>query len=83
MHVAAAQGVKTIGLFGPNLPVRWHPFGRRNISLYKKVGCSPCINTHLGQVPECKWEIDSKEYKKCMNKITVDDVMKAVGKIVR
>jgi len=27
MHVAAAQGVKTIGLFGCNLPIRFKPFG--------------------------------------------------------
>src|SRR3989344_521501 len=35
MHIAAAQGIKTLGFFGPNLPVRFGPFGKGNIGLYK------------------------------------------------
>src|SRR3989338_4885975 len=35
MHIAAAQGIKTLGLFGPNLPVRFGPYGKGNIGLYK------------------------------------------------
>jgi len=74
MHVAAAIGVKTIGLFGPNTPVRFGAFG--NVSLYHKLKCSPCINVHKGQVPECKFDDN-----KCMQKITVEEVLKAVKKI--
>ncbi|MBU1704593.1 MAG: glycosyltransferase family 9 protein, partial [Nanoarchaeota archaeon] len=46
MHIAATQGVKTIGLFGPNIPTRWAPFGKGNVSIYKGEICkySPCIN---------------------------------------
>ena len=55
MHIAAAQGVKTIGLFGPNLPVRFGPYGKDNISVYKGHNCqyNPCINVHKGEVPNC------------------------------
>ena len=49
MHIAAAQGVPTIGLFGPNLPARFAPFGKGNIALYEKTWCSPCINVHKGR----------------------------------
>ncbi|HII29492.1 TPA: glycosyltransferase family 9 protein [Candidatus Woesearchaeota archaeon] len=78
MHIAAAQGTKTIGLFGPNTPLRWHPFGESNISIYRKTRCSPCINTHLGQVPECRFGNAI-----CMKRIKVSDVMEAVERLVR
>ena len=79
MHIAAAQGVKTIGLFGPNLPDRFAPYGSGNISVYRKVECSPCINVHLGQVPrECKRK---KNKYICMNLIEVKDVLNAVKRL--
>ena len=54
MHIAAAQGVRTIGLFGPNLPQRFRPYGEKNIALYMKMPCSPCINVHKGRIKNCK-----------------------------
>lgn len=73
MHVAAAQGVKTIGLFGPNLPLRFGPFGSKNIGIYKGESCkySPCINVHKGQIPGCLLD----RYQECMKNISVDDVL--------
>lgn len=84
MHVAAAQGVKTIGLFGPNLPVRFGPYGKGNIGLYKGDNCefSPCINVHLGQVPDCLYPKNSNDYQKCMKNISVNDVLKEVEKLI-
>jgi len=84
MHVAAAQGIKTLGLFGPNLPVRFGPYGKGNIGLYKGYNCefSPCINVHKGQVPDCLYTRNSNDYQKCMKNISVDDVLKEVEKLV-
>ncbi len=84
MHISAAQGVKTLGLFGPNLPVRFGPYGKGNIGLYKGYNCefSPCINVHKGQVPDCLYPKDSNDYQKCMKNISVDDVLKEVEKMV-
>ena len=84
LHIAAAQGVKTIGLFGPNLPVRFGPYGKKNIGLYKGYNCefSPCINVHKGQVPDCLYPRDSNDYQKCMKNISVNDVLKEVEKMV-
>ncbi len=76
MHVAAAQGVKTIGLFGPNTPVRFGPFGKGNGFVYKPTLPDPCINVHKGIIPDCKNHFH-------MEKISVDDVLKEVKKIVR
>jgi len=73
MHIAAAQGVKTIGLFGPNLPERFGPYGEGNVGLYKGQVCqySPCINVHKGQTPGCRFAEN-----KCMKAISVADVLK-------
>jgi len=76
MHVAAAQGVVTIGLFGCNLPIRFKPFGKNNYYIYKKKTQDACINVHKGQVGKCKHGIENA----CVKKIQVNDVMKIVGK---
>jgi len=76
MHIAAAQGVKTIGLFGANTPVLWGPYGKANISIYKKAKCSPCIDNTKGLMPKCN------NNNKCIRAISVDDVEKAVDKIL-
>ncbi len=80
MHIAAAQGVKTIGLFGPNLPARFGPYGKNNIAIYKP-NCkfSPCINVHKGQVPDCLYAKNSNDYQKCMKNISVDEVLKFIN----
>jgi heptosyltransferase-2 len=80
MHIAAAQGTKTVGLFGPNLPVRFGPYGKNNKVIYKGDNCqySPCINVHKGQVPDCLYAKNSKDYQKCMKNINVDDVLRVV-----
>ncbi|MEM4264028.1 MAG: glycosyltransferase family 9 protein [Candidatus Woesearchaeota archaeon] len=79
MHIAAAQGVRTIGLFGPNTPVRFAPYGKGNIFIYHKIDCSPCINVHKGKVPDCNNKIKGE----CMQKISVDEVLAAVKKCLK
>jgi heptosyltransferase-2 len=54
MHLSAAMGTKTLGLFCPNTPVRWAPYGPGNDFVYKPIMPRPCVNTHLGQLPDCK-----------------------------
>ena len=84
MHIAAAQGVKTLGLFGPNLPQRFGPFGEGNVGLYKGYNCefSPCVNVHKGQVPDCLYPRNSNDYQKCMKNINMNDVVKEVEKMI-
>ncbi len=84
MHIAAAQGIKTIGLFGPNLPIRFGPYGKGNIGFYRGYNCqfSPCINVQKGQVPDCLYPKNSNDYQKCMKNISVDDVLKEIDKFI-
>lgn len=77
MHVSAAQGTKTIGLFGPNLSVRFGPFGKNNLSIERYLPCRPCINVHKGQLPS-----KCKNNKQCINLISVNDVFREVSKMI-
>lgn len=74
MHIAAAQGCKTIGLFGPNTPILWAPYGKGNISIYK-TDKPVLIENDKGIFKEGKRE----EY---MGPITVEDVFLAVKKLL-
>jgi heptosyltransferase-2 len=51
MHLSAAMGCPTIGLFGPNTPVRFGPFPpERHRALYLPLpGYRPTINVHKGE----------------------------------
>ena len=71
LHMAAASGTPTIGLFGPNSPTRYAPVGRHNTSIFKGVHCSPCIQIHRGRIDDCKDGI-------CVKQISVDEVWDAI-----
>lgn len=78
MHISAAQGVPTIGLFGPNLPERFGPFPPgRNVAIYHKEKCSPCINVHRGEFRKCPYA------GRCMKAITVGEVLSAARRLLR
>jgi lipopolysaccharide heptosyltransferase II len=53
MHLAAATGTPTLGLFGPETPVMYAPLGPRVRALYAPPPCSPCINVHDNKVANC------------------------------
>ena len=79
MHLSAAMGTKTIGLFGPNLPERFAPFGEENIAIYKakSLKCSPCINVHKGEFRNCKLN------GRCMDLINIEDVYYIIIKLIK
>jgi heptosyltransferase-2 len=68
MHVAAAVGTPTVALFGSTSPTWTRPFGLGHEVIYKAVECSPCYQKTcpIGYI--------------CLNRITVDEVLKAVYK---
>lgn len=53
MHLAAAIGAPTLGLFGPETPVMYGPLGLRARAMYRPPACSPCINVHDNKVASC------------------------------
>jgi lipopolysaccharide heptosyltransferase II len=70
MHLGAALGTPTIGLFGPETPVMYGPIGARTTALWKPPVCSPCINVHENKVANC---IHGRP--ECLVNIAVDDVL--------
>lgn len=75
MHVAVAQGTKTIALFGPTDPKATGPYGEgRYVVIHKKLpkaSCKvPCYNL------KCKDNL-------CMKAITVEDVVKKAAILLR
>jgi len=75
MHVAAAQGIPTLGLFGPSSPALWRPYGEKNGFLYRgeEVCCLiPCNVPQKGLVRECRLKGAEKDI--CIRSISVDEV---------
>lgn len=75
LHIAAAMKTKVIGLYGPNTPLKWGPYGKGHITIYKNLDCSPCTKQYLGQVSKCP-------KPKCMEEIKVEEVMQVVKKML-
>lgn len=65
MHIAFAQQVKTLALFGPCSPLQYGQ-NKNTSAIYKKVYCSPCVHEFI--IPPCKGD------NQCMKKITIDEV---------
>ncbi len=72
MHIAAAQGCKTIGLFGPNTPSLWAPYGKENISIFKPNLNEAMIQNDKGIFPDKNTSI--------LN-IEINDVLEAFNKL--
>jgi heptosyltransferase-2 len=70
MHVATAASVPVIGLFGPTDPSRHFVPSPGSVIINKKMDCSPCYSAGC-----------LRNFR-CMRKITVDEVLNAVEKIM-
>lgn len=67
LHLAAAVGTPTLGLFGPTLPARYGPRGRRTRALRAAIDCRPCWRG--GPFPDCQG--------RCMRALDVEAVWQA------
>ena len=67
MHLAAAVGIQTIGLYGPGDPTRFGPVGEKCQTIRMKPDCPPCPGT------TCRFGADG-----CMSKIQVTDVIQTL-----
>ena len=66
MHLAAALGVPTVGIFGSTEPQLTAPLGPGHCILRHQVECSPCF------LRECPLDF------RCMNAVTVEETANAV-----
>lgn len=77
MHLAAALGAPTLGLFGPETPVMYAPLGREVRSLYRPTPCSPCINVHENKFASCIYG-----RPECLVRITVDEAHEVLRELM-
>lgn len=74
VHIACALGTPVVAIFGRSdkglSPKRWGPSGKDDVVLHKHIGCDTCLahNCNIGF--------------KCLEAITVGDVLAAVDKIL-
>ena len=77
-HIAAALGIKTITLFGPENPVEWHP--------YKESDGHFSIS-HLEDLKNEGYNVLSREFREkskiAIERITVDEVYEITKKVLR
>jgi heptosyltransferase-2 len=80
MHLAAAIGTPTVGLFGPSSPTHWAPLG--NCASYVRgtsLQCSPCMNNYLNLIPTlCTNRVEGQ----CMTDITVESVESTIERLI-
>ncbi len=70
LHLAAACGTKTIGIFGPSSPEKWKPL-TNNCNIVKSgLACAPCQIFGIDK-PKCS------EFK-CINSISVTDILNVI-----
>lgn len=70
-HFAAATGLPTIVLFGPETPKLYQPLGNSR-AIYAGLACSPCVSAHNHRKTACTDNV-------CMRAISVDQVYAAVA----
>lgn len=73
-HFAAATGLPTIVLFGPETPKLYQPLGNSR-AIYAGLACSPCVSAHNHRKTACTDNV-------CMQAITVDEVFAAVSDVL-
>jgi ADP-heptose:LPS heptosyltransferase len=73
-HFAAASGLPTIVLFGPETPNLYGPLGNSTV-IYAGLACSPCVNVSNHRKSPCTDNI-------CMSAISVDQVFRSAQAIL-
>jgi ADP-heptose:LPS heptosyltransferase len=73
-HFAAATGLPTIVLFGPETPKLYQPLGNSR-AIYAGLACSPCVSAHNHRKTACTDNV-------CMQAITVEEVYAAVADVL-
>ena len=74
-HFAAASGLPTIVLFGPETPTLYRPLGKPTV-VYAGLACSPCVSVYNSRKSACTDNV-------CMRAITVDQVFAAVASVLK
>jgi heptosyltransferase-3 len=73
LHIAAAVGTPTIGIFGPSSPVSWAPIGGQHLVVQKKMPCAPCREKGC----------NNSEKSRCLDELALEEVKERIGSHLR
>ena len=73
-HFAAASGLPTVVLFGPETPYLYRPLGN-SIPIYAGLACSPCVSAGNHRKSACTDNV-------CMHAISAEQVFKTVNEVL-
>ena len=68
LHIAAAVGIPTVGIFGPSAPINWAPRGNQHCVVSKSISCVPCMQKGC----------QDSEFSLCLEELTFEEVNKKV-----
>lgn len=72
LHIAAAVGTPTLGIFGPSSPVSWAPRGETHRVVQKEFDCVPCRQKGC----------EGSEKSRCLDELSVSDVVRKIENFI-
>ena len=75
IHIASAVKAPVVGLYGPNSPHLYGPWGANSLALYAEFDCSPCITNFNGKLNTCR---HPEGRGACMKAISAEMVITAI-----
>lgn len=75
VHLASSLAVPVCGLYGPNTPLLYGPWGAKSIYFYKRLSCSPCITNYNAKINKCR---HPQGKGACMKSITPAEVFAGI-----
>ena len=73
LHMAAAVGVPTVGIFGPSSWTNWGPRGYDHLVVSKGLPCQPCSQKGC----------DGTENSRCLKELTAKEVFQMMEKMLK
>ncbi len=77
VHLASAVDTPVVGLYGPNTPLLYGPWGSRGLAICKGFDCSPCITNFNAKLNTCRHPAGKGA---CMHAIETVEVLSAIRK---
>ncbi len=75
VHMASAVDTPIVGLYGPNTPLLYGPWGARGLAIFQKFDCSPCITNFNAKLHTCRHPAGRGA---CMRAIGVADTFQKI-----
>ena len=79
MHLGAAVGTPTVGIFGASRSEQWVPPAAHAVAVQAEgIPCSPCVDTYLLRDPD---RCANPDQFRCLREVTVEMVMRAIDQV--